>query len=739
MTSNIQLLCTKPLLCSISQTRQSTIFRFVFDVRAIDSLLTRNRHFATQIMDLSRSSSADETSETAPHDENPNSTDGPSHGSVNGFNEFSDETSDEAADEAAGGAADEAAEQATDRAADRTAAQILGDTLNILPGNVLQEVLEAISQIMQRNLPQDIPENMSHEVPAYDDWEFKSENSEDSVKDNNDTDDVDSLADDEYWEENNEADEWLAEFGSSQDLYPNIYMVEPHQGIVETPCIDPSLTHYLLRLPLEIRNLIYEHCFDIDIPGDIDGPEETFAPFFDRWGIELKRITLDSSNHDLKYFLSSAVLRTSRQMRYEAMPILFRSRVCTTDWLPAIPKFKEFLGQEGCAMISYLDVWDALDLQGRHNNTYGDILKSIWHFPCLQHLRIVVAFGPNDVGVPWEQRTSSWFTDDDWNEVHADLTPPVVPKLRIEDLDKHWPEHIILKSIKTQHFTLAAAFSEHYWEFDRGYGALPSICKSMRPDSAAAAPTMLPNPSTVVPLDPAHTFERVEHPLADQSLLVISPASESQITPNLDSPGSEDIKGCYRSVIPLFNFLRHHFLLFLLATMEDGSYLEEPARHKALGRFNTFPIAPISTGSIMPACALCYLAGKHCGYHTEPDYPSYPSELEEDNVENTSFSEEFKQLSYYEYRNTCFHLANVARDTPELDQVFTVCNYLGWDEVSDLECLEALNRATIHGWEGLRFDKREALPWDVCYHELRDVLDRIFDHYNWQAKQLRGH
>jgi hypothetical protein len=132
-------------------------------------------------------------------------------------------------------------------------------------------------------------------------------------------------ADEGYWEDETAADAWLARFpGGTSALYPQLFLIKPRGGKVVTLTRYPDRTDSLLHLPSEIRNRIYIHYFNGD--EEVRHPKESYAPFQNRDGTAMQRILLGSENVELKFWLSTALLQTSRQLRYEAMFILFSNR-----------------------------------------------------------------------------------------------------------------------------------------------------------------------------------------------------------------------------------------------------------------------------------------------------------------------------------------------------------------------------------------------------------------------------
>ncbi|KAN0095145.1 hypothetical protein V8E51_015856 [Hyaloscypha variabilis] len=558
-------------------------------------------------------------------------------------------------------------------------------------------------------------------------------------------------ADEGYWEDEAAADAWLARFpGGTSALYPQLFLVKPRGGKVLTPTRYPDRTESLLHLPSEIRNRIYKHYFDVD--EEVRRPKENYAPFQNRDGIEMQRIVLGSENVELKFWLSTALLQTSRQLRHEAMFILFGNRAITVEWLPALPRLVEFLGKEGCAMVQYLDIWDTLNAQGEDIAGYRKIITSIMRLPGLLHLRIVVSWGIRRLGL-WSDRTFSWLDATEWN---ANGTPKegAIPKMRADNIDLYWPECDVLKKLKAQKFTLAATtFStdrDRYLEFDRSYGPLPDIIKSIQSDPPpmqriASAATL---PSSISPqvLDP---FEAVE----------IQPHS-SALTPNsefdnecLDSPTWQDTDLLTNKTIPFYNFFREFF-------HNNPPYGPRLAYEDiSFQKFVTFPTARKSTGAIMRDCVFCYFSERHCEYHAMPDQPPFEPKVQEDREEGDEDEAEseregfkvekdvnilqaqFQDLSYVDMLMVCQDLVQWMEDHGyhgtiyyhnifDFSKISAFLDYQGWPDTPHSELLDQLDRAVDAGWTGKKVDKEEIPPWDMLYREIRS-------HYSHRLK-FRG-
>jgi hypothetical protein len=307
--------------------------------------------------------------------------------------------------------------------------------------------------------------------------------------------------------------------------------------------------------------------------------KEEYVPFLDRDGREIQRIRLSSEDVELKFWLSTALLQTSRQLRFEAMSILFKNRIITVEWLPVLPRFVEFLGKEGCDMVRYLDIWDTLNLQEVESDRYRDILMSILHFSHIQHLRIVLDVGLSYTGVR-SNRTNSWLDVDEWTQ-DGKFKKHAVPKMRSEDIESHWPEYEVLKNMKIQKFTLAVETSRGnaYLEFDRTYGAFPGLSKSMQshlPPRESASPA--PVSTTSISPEAFEAFEAIEmQPRSRDG----TPSSEID-DEDSDCHTWQDTDTLTNKTIPLYNFVREalHNDLRLPETRE------RPSRN-----FITFPVS----------------------------------------------------------------------------------------------------------------------------------------------------
>lgn len=549
-----------------------------------------------------------------------------------------------------------------------------------------------------------------------------------SSNEDSDEDEVDSLADEgcadeAYWEDDTAADAWLARFpGGTSVLYPRLFVVKPRGGKVLTPSRYPN-NDSLLRLPSEIRNRIYRHYFDRD--EEAKRPEERHAPFRDREGIEMQRICLSSENVELKFWLSTALLQTSRQLRFEAMFIFFSNRVFTVEWLPVLPRFVEFPGKEGCAMVRYLDIWDTLNFQGDDNAGYRDFITSIMHFSGIQHLRIVVSLGMCRSRL-WSDRTSSWFDQNEWKH-DGTLTKQAVPKMRSEDIERHWPEYEVLKNLKAQKFTFAVEtpWAFGYLEFDRSHGAYPGISQPMKSHAAhtQSAPSSTSLATSSISPQVLEAFEAIE----------IQPRS-SALTPNTefddedsDSPTWQETDNLANKTIPLYNFLRKFF--------HNNTHLWHVRGEMPVDNFVSFPTARKSTGSIMQDCAFCYLSKRHCGHHAVPDRPPFePTRLEGDDKEEhvKKLQTRFEDLSYVDMREVCRAVVRWMEDADHPDNtrlpwdadvtkflnIAAIFDYLGWPEMPNRERLARLDAAVEVGWTGKRVDKGEVPPWDLLYREV---------------------
>jgi hypothetical protein len=561
---------------------------------------------------------------------------------------------------------------------------------------------------------------MNHSTlrPASSDGEFAASSSwasdSEASYENSYESDYNWLADEEYWEDERAADAWLSRFpGGTRLLYPQLYVVKPRGGKVVTPPRNSNTTHHLLRLPSEIRNRIYSYCFDFD-NSEENLPEKGYAPFQDRYGMEMQRISISSDNVELKFWLSTTLLQVSRQVRFEAMVIFFSNRVITVEWLPALPRLVKFLGKKGCAMLWYLDIWDTLDLKQEHKGEYCDIIASISHFPRLQHLRIVLC--GDTPTTSRDDRINAWF--DTREQTHSEaLVEHAVPKMRYEDIERHWPEYEILKSLKAKEFTLAVEFIENigFLEFDRNYGAYPEISKSMQsnrtPTKSATAAVATPSISHRV----LETFGAIENQPCSRAFTSSKKIDEE----DSDSPTWQDTDSLSTKTIPLYNFFREFFYSNII--------LGHPRKDATVRNFIAFPTAQESTGSIMRDCPLCYLSERHCGYHAVPDRTTLEPDYRDDDgrEENTeTLRKRFEEMSYVEMKETCRDAVHCVNKPESFVKALAVLDYVGWFETPNSERLSRLDAAVSAGWMGKRVDKNEVPPWDLLFREIRSVHGR---------------
>ncbi|KAE8446031.1 hypothetical protein EG329_012539 [Mollisiaceae sp. DMI_Dod_QoI] len=552
---------------------------------------------------------------------------------------------------------------------------------------------------LQPTLHSNIPMTSSiPETGSTDTWGSEASN-EESDEGEVDLFEDEGCADEAFWEDDTAANAWLARFpGGTSVLYPHLFLVKPRDGRVLTPPRYPN-NDTLLHLPSEIRNRIYTHYFD-EVE-EVKHSEERHAPFRDREGIEMQRICIGSDNVELKFWLSTALLQTSRQLRFEAMSVLFGSRVITVEWLPVLPRLVKFLAKEGCAMVRYLDIWDTLNLQEEDNAVYRDIITSIRHFPGLQHLRIVVSCGVLRARL-WNDRTYSWFDPNEWR--HGKPTEQALPKMRSEDIEKHWPEYEVLKTLKAQKFTLAVdtPWVDKYLEFDRSQGAYPGISKSMQSHA-----TCTQSPPSSVDLSTS-TSPQVLEAFADVKIQTRSSASTLTAgfdDEDSDGPTWQETDSLVNKTIPIYNFLREFFHNNLLLGPAGIEMSED--------NFVAFPTARKSTGSIMQDCAFCYLNWRHCGYHAVPDQPPFEitrlleGDDEEEDVE--TLQRRFENLSYVDMREVSQGMVEWMKhaDAKEFLNITAIFDYLGWPEAPNSERLARLDAAVEVGWTGRRVDKDE--------------------------------
>ena len=548
---------------------------------------------------------------------------------------------------------------------------------------------------------------------------------EDDANESNESEDDSYLEDEDSRKENAAANAWLAKYpGGSRFLYPQLFVVELRKGKVTTPCRNPENPCFLSCLPLEIRNEIYRNCFQDEHEND-EYPDDKLTVVRDRNGRVIQRLHLSSDNNELKFWLSNSLLQTSRQLRSEAMPILFENRVFIVEWLPALPRFVSFLGMKGCAMVRYLNVWDTLNVRGHEFDKYRDIITNVSHFPSLQHLRLVLSRGLQELRHPW-------FDASDWT-YDGELKQNATPKMRFEDIKSLWPDYEVLKNLKAQKFILAVESlrdDEQFIVFDKNYGAYPVLTESIQfhPGSTEPAPSLAPRSAPYISPENLSASDAMESQRLS-SILTPSSEDEDSESVNSDSPTWQDTDNLVSKNVPLYNFIIDLFHNGIYPRLSDERREETSVQDLVM-----FPTARKSTGSIMRDCAFCYLDQRHCGYHAMPYHSRLKRKrLGQDEIEEQGFfmMMQFENLSYVNMREACRLMDQLIcefgrSDMPEavkslvdhLFKAFTVFECQDWFPLPINEKLEGLDAAAEVGWTGRWVDKEEVPPWDMMYRQM---------------------
>lgn len=375
-------------------------------------------------------------------------------------------------------------------------------------------------------------------------------------------DGVNAKADDNFYAADAEYDAWLATHpGGLPKLYPHLFVVTSSRGLIVTPAEDPSEPLQLPNLPQEVKNMIYLECMldvvETDAPSDVNR----------LWTVQFD---LDDGAQ-LKALLTSPILQTSRQSRFEALPEFFRNIIFTTSWLPDLAKFSKFLDHAGRNFVRNLTLTDDLNLKHQHPYSYMCVMRELQAFKRLDYLSIVlVDTHPNMALSPSEV----WFDADDLDN-HGNPKAQARPKMRLADFgedtpgarDMLWPEYAILEEVSTQEFVMVFDSAVGRFLFDENVEAMADLKITMAENRAAdTSPTSITEPRRL------RSFGR-------------PPPTQA----------SDNLKD---KTIPLYNFVRE-----VLELWDRHSY---------------FPMASHSKGVQMLDCGLCYICGQHCGYHVVP-------------------------------------------------------------------------------------------------------------------------
>jgi hypothetical protein len=432
------------------------------------------------------------------------------------------------------------------------------------------------------------------------------------------------MQDEEFLQEDAKADSWLAQFpGGGRLLYPRLFVVGPAGIDIISPAREIYEPRRFMTLPQEIRALVYRRYFDTCeeddrhaggqfnvFPEKEEHPEEQHHAFPETHEDGLCRLNLTSEDTELKHLLSQPLLRACRQLRFEALPVLLGSRIFTAEWFPAIPRFIEFLGERGRAMVRYMDMWDFHDMKS--DLSYSDrrihlaILSSIQCLPLLRHLRIVL---PYYDAFPHFEKADFEARRELGHRARQELRHGARPKIRVENAqsqsrevldvdnpsashDPHlWPEYALLLGFSTDNFTLAFDFPEQIEpcvEFDQTTGLYPELLRAMRgnraQNSAKQNTLLAPAPDSQV----AHYCAHVK--------------PHSGNTPSFAADSAwQETDDLTDKTLPFYSFVVD------LAISAGLAYDQKVIRPNVK-----------STGAIVRDCAICYCTGSHCGFHAIP-------------------------------------------------------------------------------------------------------------------------
>ena len=496
-----------------------------------------------------------------------------------------------------------------------------------------------------------------------------------------DQDDFDvemAFADREYWEEERKADAWLARYPGV--LYPNLFIVAADKTNGEVHSTRRSIDQpcHLLRLPIELRRLVYEHYLSVEDEGQ--HADEDFEPFPTSQNNLIGRILLDGGDLDFKHLLSTPLLRVSRQSRFEALPVLLGSSVFTIEWLEVLPRFVHFLGPQGLAMVRYLGLWDFYDLSGVHRQKHHALMTNLTAFPGLKHLRIVLC-------TPWGSAARAFFDSNDIIPSLLKIKEGAKPRMKPNETQAQYLGFYILEEVSAHSFTMAwdeltpeEPAASRYWEFEQEYGPFYGLKKRMRDNYELTGETA--EDSTMV-------FSSERTPQATQ-------INDEQISPpRTRSHVWQETDALSNKTVPMYNFLRD-----LVLETKDNIPPD----------FTCFPRATLSHGAIMRDCPICYLVGDHCGNHSVPNH--FDEEIH---------AEMFAKLSYVEMRESAHQLVNAVvqqANVEDLKRVLIVQQHLGWLDVPGDAQLQGLDTAAAAGWEGKNIDKHEVKVWNMLYRAM---------------------
>ena len=461
-----------------------------------------------------------------------------------------------------------------------------------------------------------------------------------------------------------------AKFFSLNSTYPRLFIMSPTEGHLVTPAQRTHEPCPLHKLSRELRDYVWQYA----ICNAVDDAHQGYSNMTNHPGEFLPSIPLTANHLFLKRYMSLPLLRASRQLRSEALPIFFGSVVFTTGWLPALSHFVGFLGRGGCAMVRYIIVRDDIDLKTSHRSAYVSLIVSLESFSKLHHLSLDIC--------AWKSLLP-WFDGSDLPRgEHGRPVAGATPKMRGYELDTiEWSEYRSLNMVGAREFTLylEATFLDAYYEFDRNSGSFPALLASMRANYQHAIDSVSSTAPAIAQDEDAEAITSGQK--ADKSLSPLHPAWQD--TDNLAD-----------KTIPMYNYIRH--------------YLCDIKNHADSEVYTCFPFASVSAGPTMRDCAFCYLSNEHCGYHAVPDQ-----------FHDEESMNRFKRLSYKDMETECLDVACNSTMPGAVDGHFEIGSHIrivqkqvGLPAQPARGMLHGFEEPLQAGWVGKSIDKNKVKVWD---------------------------
>jgi hypothetical protein len=506
--------------------------------------------------------------------------------------------------------------------------------------------------------------------------------------------DVDCVHDKQYLDCEEEMD-WYVNRYEEVPRYSRLFVVQPLAGQSEimSPPSNQEQFFPFLSLPAELRRAVYLEFFAYH-NGECWNHQKgghchcricngTKAYWHDR---VLSFDTHDNFSTELAQWLSgNPLLQSCRQIRLEALPVLFQTRQLSIEWIDQLPMIIGFLGPAVCEFIHEIRLDDIMLHEHNEKRRLLDLdescvlqnLRLLKHFTKLRHVTVVLNYDIIN------------------NGLHSCQSMSDVPGRMMEWAGSRALSELPLRSLRvvsnrslrrTGTYLICEEYSSRVAECFETFGNL------------------LLNKGKPKPAGDSQPHNRA----IDEAGTTMTGVTENSSSVNL----------------PIFNFLK--FYLHDMIKRRPGQFFigETPIDVsskvpliQALGILR-LPLGSPSTGDQLGTCALCYLLNEHCGYHFLPPAPDLGAPAPSVECSKSSAVILHPQYSYAIVESSFHAVECFFKD--ELSDRFTIQAVMGAHmHLSQSEQVQNRSNAVEMYLQRVEFEGGQSMePWDIFVRAL---------------------